>query len=126
MSSTASSDPRLAGVNERIRTPWSEFWRKFRRQPLSMAAGGFVLFLIVLGIFGPVIVPYDPENYFDYDLINAGPSLNHWFGVDALGRDNFSRIVAGTRISLVSGFGAVGIGAVIGTAFGLLSGYYGG
>lgn len=91
-----------------------------------MAAGGFVLFLIVLGIFGPVIVPYDPENYFDYDLINAGPSLNHWFGVDALGRDIFSRIVAGTRISLVSGFGAVGIGAVIGTAFGLLSGYYGG
>ena len=126
MSSTASSDPRLAGVNERIRTPWSEFWRKFRRQPLSMAAGGFVLFLIVLGIFGPVIVPYDSENYFDYDLINAGPSLKHWFGVDALGRDIFSRIVAGTRISLVSGFGAVGIGAVIGTAFGLLSGYYGG
>ena len=126
MSSTASSDPRLAGVNERIRTPWSEFGRKFRRQPLSMAAGGFVLFLIVLGIFGPVIVPYAPENYFDYDLINAGPSLNHWFGVDALGRDIFSRIVAGTRISLVSGFGAVGIGAVIGTAFGLLSGYYGG
>lgn len=126
MSSTASSDPRLAGVNERIRTPWSEFWRKFRRHPLSMAAGGFVLFLIVLGIFGPVIVPYDPENYFDYDLINAGPSLKHWFGVDALGRDIFSRIVAGTRISLVSGFGAVGIGAVIGTAFGLLSGYYGG
>ena len=40
----------MAGVNERIRTPWSEFWRKFRRQPLSMAAGGFVLFLIVLGI----------------------------------------------------------------------------
>ena len=126
MASTASSDPRLAGVNERIRTPWSEFWRKFRRQPLSMAAGAFVLFLIFLGIFGPFIVPYDPENYFDYDLINAGPSATHWFGVDALGRDIFSRIVAGTRISLVSGFGAVGIGALVGTAFGLLAGYYGG
>ncbi len=121
-----TADPRLTGVDERIRTPLSEFWRKFRRQPLSMAAGAFVIFLIFLAILGPMLVPYDAENYFDYDLINAGPSLTHWFGVDALGRDIFSRIVVGTRISLVSGFVAVGVGAVIGTAFGLLSGYYGG
>ncbi len=120
------TDPRLAGASGRIRTPWSEFWRKFRRQPLSMAAGLFVLFLIAIAIVGPFVVPYDPENYFDYDLINAGPSAAHWFGVDALGRDIFSRIVAGTRISLVSGFVAVGIGAVLGTTFGLLAGYYGG
>ncbi len=124
--SNAAADPRLAGANERIRTPWSEFWRKFSRQPLSIAAGLFVLLLVFLAFFGPVITPYDPENYFDYDLINAGPSLTHWFGVDALGRDIFSRIIAGTRISLVSGFVAVGIGAVIGTTFGLLAGYYGG
>ena len=123
---TAVLDPRLAGHEERIRTPLSEFWRKFRRQPLSIAAGLFVIFLIVVAVFGPMMVPYDAENYFDYDYLNEGPSLVHWFGVDALGRDIFSRIVVGTRISLVSGFVAVGIGAFFGTTFGLLAGYYGG
>ncbi len=124
--SAAPLDPRLAGSEERIRTPLSEFWRKFKKQPLSMIAGGFVIFLILVAIFGPMFVPYDPENYFDYDLLNDGPSLVHWFGVDALGRDIFSRIVVGTRISLLSGFVAVGIGALFGTTFGLLAGYYGG
>lgn len=110
----------------RIRTPLSEFWRKFRRQPVAMAAAGFVIFLIVVAAVGPFLVPYDPENYFDYDALNAGPSLKHWFGVDSLGRDIFSRIVVGTRISLVSGFVAVAIGTLIGTVAGLLAGYYGG
>ncbi len=121
---SAALDPRLEGHSERIRTPIAEFWRKFRKQPLSMAAGAFVIFLVIVAFFGPMLVPYDAENYFDYDMINEGPSLAHWFGVDALGRDIFSRIVVGTRISLVSGFVAVGIGAVIGTACGLVAGYY--
>lgn len=123
---SATLDPRLVGTQERIRTPLSEFWRKFRKQPVSLIAGGFVIFLILIAIFGPIFVPYDPENYFDYDLLNDGPSAAHWFGVDALGRDIFSRIVVGTRISLISGFVAVGIGAIFGTTFGLLAGYYGG
>ncbi|MGN1209966.1 MAG: glutathione ABC transporter permease GsiD [Duodenibacillus sp.] len=120
-----TTDPRLADTQD-IRTPWSEFWRKFKKQPLSLAAGAFVIFLIVIAFIGPMVVPYDAENYFDYDLLNSGPTAAHWFGVDALGRDIFSRIVVGTRISLVSGFVAVGIGAVFGTTFGLLAGYYGG
>jgi glutathione transport system permease protein len=107
-----------------IRTPWSEFWRKFRKQHVALAAGVFVLLLIAVSIAGPHLVPYDPENYFDYDALNAGPSAAHWFGVDALGRDIFSRIVAGTRISLAAGFVSVAIGAIIGTFFGLLAGYY--
>ncbi len=123
---SATLDPRLAGTQERIRTPLSEFWRKFRKQPISLIAGAFVIFLIIIAVFGPFFVPYDPENYFDYDLLNEGPSATHWFGVDALGRDIFSRIVVGTRISLISGFVAVGIGAIFGTTFGLLAGYYGG
>ncbi|VWC95021.1 glutathione ABC transporter permease GsiD [Burkholderia contaminans] len=107
-----------------IRTPWREFWRKFRKQTVALAAGGFVLALVVLAFVGPHIVPFDPENYFDYDALNAGPSAVHWFGVDSLGRDIFSRIITGTRISLAAGFFSVALGAVVGTFFGLLAGYY--
>ncbi|QGZ60090.1 glutathione ABC transporter permease GsiD [Paraburkholderia acidiphila] len=110
--------------DEVIRTPWREFWRKFRKQHVALGAGAFVLLLAVIAVFAPHLVPYDPENYFDYDSLNAGPSAAHWFGVDALGRDIFSRILAGTRISLAAGFLSVALGAVIGTFFGLLAGYY--
>ncbi|ALJ73354.1 Glutathione transport system permease protein GsiD [Burkholderia pseudomallei] len=83
-----------------------------------------MLLLVAVAIVGPHVVPYDPENYFDYDALNAGPSAAHWFGVDSLGRDIFSRIVAGARISLAAGFFSVALGAAIGTFFGLLAGYY--
>ena len=111
-------------TENRVRTPWSEFWRRFRRQPVAMSAGLFVLLLIVLAFIAPLIAPFDAENYFDYDRLNQGPSLMHWFGVDALGRDIFSRVLVGTRISLIAGFFSVAIGAAIGTFFGLLAGYY--
>ncbi|MBN3764240.1 glutathione ABC transporter permease GsiD [Burkholderia sp. Ac-20365] len=126
MSTTADNTRAVPATHEEraIRTPWSEFWRKFRKQHVALAAGLFVLLLIVVSIAGPHLVPYDPENYFDYDALNAGPSVAHWFGVDSLGRDIFSRIVAGTRISLAAGFFSVAIGAIIGTFFGLLAGYY--
>jgi glutathione transport system permease protein len=126
MSTTADNTRAVSQAREEsaIRTPWSEFWRKFRKQHVALAAGVFVLLLVVVSIVGPHIVPYDPENYFDYDALNAGPSAAHWFGVDSLGRDIFSRIIAGTRISLTAGFMSVAIGAIVGTLFGLLAGYY--
>jgi len=108
----------------RVRTPWREFWRRFKRQPVALLAGLFVLILIVLAFVAPWIAPFDAENYFDYDRLNDGPSLIHWFGVDSLGRDIFSRVLVGTRISLIAGFFSVAIGALIGTFFGLLAGYY--
>ena len=108
----------------RVRTPWREFWRRFRHQPVAMVAGIFVLLLILLAIFAPWIVPFDAENYFDYDRLTEGPSAMHWFGVDSLGRDIFSRVLLGTRLSLISGFFSVAIGAAVGTALGLLAGYY--
>ncbi|HEX3632649.1 MAG TPA: glutathione ABC transporter permease GsiD [Casimicrobiaceae bacterium] len=107
-----------------VRTPWTEFWRKFRKQHVAVAAGIFVLLLVAVAIFAPWIVPYDPENFFDYDSLNALPSLQHWFGVDPLGRDIFSRIVMGARVSLTAGFVSVAVGAVIGTLLGLVAGYY--
>ena len=107
-----------------VRTPWTEFVRKFRKQHLAMVAGYFVLFLIVVALLAPWIVPFDAENFFDYDALNAPPSLKHWFGVDSLGRDIFSRILMGARISLASGIASVALGALVGTTLGLLAGYY--
>ena len=124
MSTETAVDPRIAKSNDALRTPMGEFWRKFKKQPVAMAAAGFVFFLIIVAIVGPMITPFDPENFFDYDRLNEGPSAVHWFGVDALGRDIFSRIVAGTRISLVCGFSSVFAGAVIGTILGLIAGFY--
>ena len=109
-----------------VRTPWREFWRKFRMQHVAFGALIFVVLLVGVAVLAPWIAPYDAENFFDYDRINQGPSLVHWFGVDPLGRDIFSRILMGTRISLAAGFFSVVLGAIIGTVFGLLAGYYGG
>lgn len=115
----------LPSVREnRVRTPWREFWRRFRRQHVAMIAAVFVLLLILVAIFAPLLAPFDAENYFDYNRLNEGPSMMHWFGVDALGRDIFSRVLLGSRLSLVAGFFSVAVGAVTGTLLGLLAGYY--
>jgi glutathione transport system permease protein len=113
-----------AGAAPRVRSPASEFWRKFRRQKLALAAGAFVVALVVVAIAAPWLVPYDAETYFDYDQLNARPSAAHLFGVDALGRDIFSRILMGARISLAAGFASVAVGALVGTILGLIAGYY--
>lgn len=86
--------------------------------------GDFILLLLILAIIAPWISPYDAENYFDYDRLDQGPTLVHWFGVDSLGRDIFSRVLVGTRISLLAGVFSVAIGSLIGTVLGLIAGYY--
>ena len=111
-------------VSTRIRTPWTDACARFRRNPVGMASAVLVAALFLLAVFGPYITPFDPENHFDYDHLNEGPSAAYWFGVDSLGRDVFSRILAGTRISLFCGFFSVLAGALIGAVLGLLAGYY--
>lgn len=107
-----------------VRSPWSEFWRKFKKQRLALASLVFIAVLVLVAIASRWIAPFDAENFFDYDRINQLPSGTHWFGVDALGRDIFSRIIVGSRISLATGFSSVAIGSLTGTALGLIAGYY--
>lgn len=109
---------------ETIRTPMSEFKRIFKKQTPAIIAGLFILFIVVIAILAPWIVPYDPENFFDYDKLNQPPSWEHWMGVDSLGRDIMSRIIMGARISLAAGFISVALGMIFGTVLGLLAGYY--
>lgn len=114
----------VSSASTAVRTPWSEFWRKFSKQHVALIALVFIVILVVLAVLAPWITPFDAENFFDYDRFNEGPSMVHWFGVDPLGRDIFSRIIMGARISLFAGFFSVMLGAVIGVFLGLLAGYY--
>ncbi|MEH7334547.1 ABC transporter permease subunit [Neobacillus drentensis] len=111
-------------VKGKKNTPAAEFWRKFKKQKMAVAAGVFVGILFLLGIIGPYITSYGAAQ-FDYNHTLEGPSAIHWAGTDAYGRDIFSRIIIGTRISLFISLLSVFLGAVGGTFLGLISGYYG-
>jgi len=91
---------------------------------LMIFGASIVVFFAIVAVFAPIIAPYDPGQI-DIDNILTGPSSSHILGTDSLGRDLFSRMVYGTRISLMVGFIAVGIATLIGIVLGSLAGYYG-
>ena len=93
---------------------------------LSLKIGLVLLFFMCsLPILEQIWLPFSPEST-DMSQICQKPSSVHWFGTDQLGRDLFSRIVSGTKYSLIIGFGAVGFAVLIGMAIGLAAGFYGG
>ena len=102
-----------------------EFIKKFMKRKTAVAAFFVICFLLLMALFGPSLAPYAPEAY-DYDNILAGPSASHLFGTDQYGRDIFSRILAGTPLTLGVSLSSVIVGAALGTVLGLLAGYYGG
>ncbi len=108
-----------------IRSPAAEFWRRFRRKRVALVSGWVILLLILAAIAAPWIAPYGPSTP-DYDNVLAGPSWQHLCGTDTFGRDIFSRILWGGRISLTVGFVSVALGGLVGVALGLVSGFFGG
>ena len=106
----------------------SEFHRIFRvmmDRKVVMAGLIVTLAAVIVAIFAPWMAPYDP---YDQDLksIRQGPSSAHFLGTDRLGRDVFSRIIVGTRVSIMVGVVAVGIAGILGMTLGLMAGYFGG
>lgn len=104
-------------------------WKKtvktlFARKVAVFSAAVVVLF-ILLAVFAPAVAPYDP-NYADFAAFLQGPGSTHLLGTDNYGRDVLSRIIYGTRVSLIIGVLAVMIACVIGTFFGMVAGYFGG
>jgi glutathione transport system permease protein len=116
---------KLKSDDTMIRTPFAEFLRKFKKQKTALAAAAFILFLAVIAVVCYRIAPYGINQY-DYSSVLKGPGSGHLFGTDEFGRDIFSRVLCGTRISLSVGFISVTAAAVIGTILGMLGGYYGG
>ncbi len=92
---------------------------------MALAGLVIVLVIVVMAIFAPLIAPYDPYERNIRDRI-ASPSLEHPMGTDELGRDTFSRVIYGSRVSLTVGLVSVGIATLIGAPLGLIAGYAGG
>jgi peptide/nickel transport system permease protein len=115
----------VSGSTRESRSLWSDARSRLLRNPVAMAGGAVVIALIVVAIAAPYVAPYDPI-YQDLANSMAGPSMTHLAGTDVHGRDIFSRIIHGTRISLRIGFLGMLLGCVVGVVLGLVSGYYGG
>jgi peptide/nickel transport system permease protein len=98
-------------------------WTVVKRKPLGMASAALILLLVLTAIFADVLAPYDPLAA-QPEIRLAPPSWAHPFGTDDIGRDVFSRIIYGSRISLWVGLLAVGIGTLVGTLIGLVCGYW--
>lgn len=105
-----------------VRPNW---WQRFKVNRLAVVGAGIIAVMIVLAIIGPMISPY---TYADQSLVDANqsPSLSHWFGTDTLGRDIYTRVMYGARISLTIGIVAALLNLVIGVIYGGIAGYFGG
>jgi peptide/nickel transport system permease protein len=106
-------------------TLFQAFLSRLRANRLAMAGAAVVVVLILVALLAPVIVPHDPHAI-DVNAILLPPSPQHLFGTDELGRDVFSRMVYGARVSLQVGFVAAGLATLVGVILGALAGYYGG
>lgn len=107
------------------KTYFQDAWGRFKKNRLALISLAFVLLMILLAVFVPLLSPYTYGGQ-DISARNALPSFAHWFGTDKFGRDIFVRVMYGARISLTVGFAAAAINLVIGVTFGGVSGYVGG
>jgi len=99
------------------------FLRSLVKRKIALTGAGVVVLILVLALFSPFIATHDPMGL-DPTVRLQGPSVAHWFGTDHFGRDLFSRIVYGARLTLIGGMGVVLYSVVLGVAIGVLSGYY--
>ncbi len=106
-------------------TYWSDAWRRFRGNKVAMVSAVILVLVILMAVFQPMASPY---TYDEQDLfaINQGPSSEHWFGTDELGRDIFVRCWEGARVSLIIAFVVAVLNGTIGILYGGIAGYFGG
>ena len=105
-------------------TYWSDAWRRFKENKIALIAMIILAILVLMAIFVPIVSPYNFK-----EIVNAknmAPSAQHWFGTDDLGRDVFTRVFQGMRVSLIIGLLGAIISMVIGTIYGAISAYAGG
>lgn len=121
---TSKTATEVVDLQQQAVGPWREAWRTFRKSKSALIGTAIVIFFILLAIFGPLFAPQG-INEQNLALRLLPPSSDFWFGTDDLGRDIFSRVLHGARISLTVGFSAVVISAIVGSFLGIIAGYYG-
>jgi oligopeptide transport system permease protein len=109
-------------------SPASEAWRRLRRNPVALICGVYIVLLVFVAIFAPILAPYDYDfqDTKPYSSLPAPADARHLLGVDHLGRDVLSRLIYGSRISLSVSLVVVCLELVIGVVLGLVAGYRGG
>ncbi len=100
-------------------------WRRLRRNKLAVVSLILIILLYLVAIFAPMIAPYAVDDM-DFDNLWSKPTKAHWMGTDSMGRDLFTLILYGSRISLSVGIVSMAIAITIGTILGAIAGYYGG
>jgi peptide/nickel transport system permease protein len=121
----APSSTQMLGLEEHGLSQRALAWRRFRRHKLAMASLVVLVLIALATIFAGVIAPYGfSEQHLEVSL--RGPSAQHLLGTDTLGRDVFSRLLYGGRVSLLVGLGVALSSGVLGTLIGAAAGYYGG
>jgi peptide/nickel transport system permease protein len=119
-----------AQVGEEGGTLPREAWRRLRRDPVALVGFGLIAFFILVAIFAPLIAPYGPADNPGAGTVTPttipGPSTEHWFGLDELGRDEYSRVLYGARQSLLVGVVATALGMIGGLTLGVIAGAFGG
>jgi peptide/nickel transport system permease protein len=120
-----SGEPTSPGAADRALSTRQLAWRRFRRHKLAMASAVVLILLALIAIFAKFVSPY---SFREVDLLNAyhGPSTKHWFGTDEIGRDEFTRVIYGGRISLMVGLAVALVAGFVGAVVGGFAGYYGG
>ncbi|MGF6311455.1 peptide/nickel transport system permease protein [Bradyrhizobium sp. i1.8.4] len=112
-------------ASETLESPARRAWRRLIRRKGAVLGLAVIALFILLAVFAPLIVPYDPIAT-SWSLVRKAQSAQHWFGTDELGRDVLARVVYGARASLLAGLISVSIALTIGVPLGLLAGYRGG
>ena len=120
-----SDEGQLAAPARTEAGPWRRAWRRLRRRKSAVFGLAVVAIFVVLAVFAPWLAPFDPIET-SWSAIRQAPSATHWFGTDDIGRDVLSRVVWGTRASLLAGVVSVSISLAFGVPIGLAAGFVGG
>ena len=104
---------------------WSDAWRRFKENKLAMVSAAILLVIVLLAVFQPMLSKYEYDQT-DYFALNQGPSAQHLFGTDELGRDIFTRCWMGARVSLSIALVVALLSGTIGILYGGIAGYFGG
>ena len=116
--------PPIHDKPEKSTSLWLEAWRSFKRNKMALVGAAIVLLFILIAILPPYIAPYDFKEQNMNNRLQS-PNGEHWFGTDEFGRDIFSRVIYGARISLWVGFISVLGSMLVGSLLGIIAGYFG-